>query len=278
MTEHRDRSPSVVIRDLTKSFPRRRSVREILSRKRRGERICALESLTLEMHPGEVVGLLGPNGSGKTTLIKSLVNLIEPDAGSIRIGSIDARRKPELARRDIGWVHCDERSFLWRLSGFENLKFFAALLEVPEDRATDLIRKYLDYFGLTSKRHDRFGTYSAGQRKAFAIIRAFLNEPSVLLMDEPTNALDPIVSRKLKEHVRDHFVGRRDCSVLWATHRLEEVREICDRAAVIRRGSLLFLGTPDELEQLAPEAGTERDSDGGSPLAKVVEHLLTRTS
>ena len=242
------------VHELNKRFPRRLGLRARLRAPfARAPFTTALDAVDLELAPGRVLGLLGPNGAGKTTLIKILMQLVHPDGGTVRVGGADIRAEPRAAKEPLGWVHCDERSFLWRLSGLDNLLFFAALLEVPRRTALERIGSYLDLFQMRPKASDRFSTYSTGQKKIFAVIRGLLNDPRLVLMDEPTNSLDPIAARKLKQHVRDELVGERGCAVLWATHRLEEVHEVCDDVAVLSPGRVLFRGAVGEFAALVGE-------------------------
>ncbi len=256
---------------LSKRFPRQLGLRARLKQPFAPRAFTtALDEVDLELSPGRVTGLLGPNGAGKTTLIKILMQLVQPDGGTVRVGGADLREDPRAAKEPLGWVHCDERSFLWRLSGMDNLLFFAALLEVPRAVALERIERYLDLFALRHKAGERFASYSSGQKKVFAIIRGLLNDPQVVLMDEPTNALDPLAARKLKQHVREELVSGLGRTVLWATHRLEEVHEICDDVVVLHRGCVLFRGTVGDFAALVGEG-----SAGPDALEAVFASLVT---
>jgi ABC-2 type transport system ATP-binding protein len=228
---------------------------DVVRHPRGGTRVHALRNLHFQVDRGTVLGLLGPNGAGKTTLIKILASLVLPTAGTVQLGGFDVVRASLRARRQVGYVPSDERSFFWRLSGRENLRFFANLHEVETNLATARIGAFLDMFALAGVADDRFGTYSSGVKKLFTIGRALIPAPPILVLDEPTNSLDPLAGGKLMRYVREELAGQRGCTVIWATHRLEEVQEICDEVLLIHRGETRFHGTIPEL--LAAHAGDE---------------------
>ena len=205
--------------------------------------VTALNDISLRCKKGEILGILGPNGAGKTTLTKLMVNLILPDSGEIWIGRERLTANRHDMRRRIGYVNCDERGFFWRLTGRQNLHFFLSLAGYGTDRRAMWLA---EYFGLSKKLDVPFGKYSTGMRKKLAIIRGLMNDPDIILFDEATNALDPSNIIKLKQLLKTELV---DKTLLWTTHRLEEVEELCSRVLVINEGNLIFLGTIDELKE-----------------------------
>jgi len=220
----------------------------------------------------QVTGLLGPNGAGKTTLIKILANLVSPSSGVVRADGVDARSQRLALRRRIGYVPSEERSFFWRLSGMENLRFFAALWEIPAQEAALRIREYLQLFEIEALAPRRFESYSAGQKKLFTIVRALLPQPDILVLDEPTNSLDPPNARRVMAHVRDQLVAEEGCTVLWATHRLEEVHEICDYVALVDEGRVRFAGSAAEFASLSGADADQAPQLG--PLMDVFDKLV----
>ncbi len=193
--------------------------------------------------------LLGPNRAGKTTLIKVICDLVRADSGSIEIAGIPVPRCAGHALRHVGLVTTDERSFFWRLTGLQNLLFYAALQDVPRRIARRRCPELMERFGLTPARDSRFLTYSSGMKKRLAIARALLHDPALLLMDEATTSLDAEATEQVLDWVRGEAVsGAR--AVLWATHRPEEVERLSDRVALLIQGRIRFLGDLGGFEAL----------------------------
>jgi ABC-2 type transport system ATP-binding protein len=238
-------------RGLEKSFAKKRSVGEILRRPfDRPERVRALRGVDLEVRRGEIFGLLGPNGAGKTTLLKILSCLVLPDRGTVHVDGEDAVREARVKPR-IGLVHSDERSFYWRLSGRENLRFFATLYDVPRTRAVGRIEALLRRMDLVEAADRRFSDYSSGMKQRLAVARALLHDPPILLMDEPTRSLDPASAASLRELIRDELRGRDGKTILLATHNLREAEVLCDRMTVLVRGRVRRSGSPAEVRRAA---------------------------
>ncbi len=230
----------------------------------------ALRSIDLAIESGQVFGLLGPNGAGKMTLTRILCNLVIPTQGRVLIDGNDIALEPGKCRKSVGFISSDERSFFWRLTGLENLLFFAPLYEVPRKEARLRINFYLDFFGIGAQARRRFGLLSSGQKKLFSVVRALVPDPPILLFDEPTNSLDPGTSARLMDHVREELSRRRGKTVLWATHRLEEAREMCDTLMVVDHGTCRFSGSVADFAALG--AGL----DGARSLMEVFRSLEGR--
>jgi ABC-2 type transport system ATP-binding protein len=207
----------------------------------------AVEEISFEVREGELFGLLGENGAGKTTLIRMLSTALLPTSGRASVRGHDVTRHPHEVRRVIGLVSGDERSFYWRLTGRQNLQYFAALYHVPRHHVAERIEELLGVLSIREYADRRFDGYSTGIRQKFAIARGMLTEPSVLFLDEPTRALDPIAADELRKHVAEHIVGDLGRTVVLATHTLTEAEAICDRVAILRRGHMVEIGTMDEL-------------------------------
>jgi ABC-2 type transport system ATP-binding protein len=235
--------------DLHKSFAKKRSFRELVTKPFGAPgRTEALRGVDLPVETGEIFGLLGPNGAGKTTLVKILSCLVLPDRGHALIRGCDVSHENKV-KPMIGLVHSDERSFYWRLSGRENLRFFARLYDVPgrriEARIEDLLRK-VDLVEAASR---RFSDYSSGMKQRLAIARALLHDPPVLLMDEPTRSLDPAASLALRTMINDELNGRDGKTILLATHNLREAEVLCDRIAILVQGTVRQVGTVAEVRR-----------------------------
>ncbi len=233
---------------LTKRFPRTSGYRDLLPF---GERqwVTAVDGVSLDIEEGELFGLLGPNGAGKTTLIKLLCCLVLPNSGTAQVLGHDIRRDEPAVKRLVGLVTADERSFFWRISGRENLEFYAALQHLPRKEARERIEEVLNLVGLAEEGDIRFQNYSTGTRQKLAIARGLLSRPQVLFVDEPTRSLDPvsaqIVRTFLKERVRG--IGK---TVILATHNMTEAEQLCDRVAIMDHGSVVALGSIQELRSI----------------------------
>jgi ABC-2 type transport system ATP-binding protein len=197
--------------------------------------VRALQGVDLDVASGEIVSLLGPNGAGKSTLLRILGTTILADSGVASICSLDVVREPAAARRNVGLMIGDERSFYWRLSGHQNLLFFAALHGMRRREATARSVELLERVGLARAAGRRVLEYSSGMRARLSLARALLASPSFLLLDEPTRALDPVAAARFRETAqlltRDHGVG-----ILFATHDLHEAVAISDRILVLAGG------------------------------------------
>jgi ABC-2 type transport system ATP-binding protein len=241
--------PAVLGTGLRKTFVKKRTVSELVKHPfRRAERIHALSGVDLEIREGEIFGLLGPNGAGKTTLLKILSCLVLPDAGEARVGGEDVRAENRVKPK-IGLVHSDERSFYWRLSGRENLRFFATLYDVPRSRAEGRIEDLLGKVDMTEAGDRRFADYSSGMKQRLAIARALLHDPPILFMDEPTRSLDPSSSLALRTFIDEELRRRDGKTILLATHNLREAEALCDRLAILVKGSIRQVGTVHEVRR-----------------------------
>jgi len=263
--------PVIRARGLSVVYPTHRGLLEVLRHPlKRPQGVEALRAVDLDARPGEVLGLLGPNGAGKTTLLKVLADLVRPCAGSVEVAGHDLSTEPRAVRASVGWIPSEDRTFFFRLSGRENLRFFAALDGLDPGEADARIDEELERFGLADQADRRFGLYSTGRRKLFTVIRGLLPDPPVLILDEPTNGLDPFAGAALQEHVKEELARRRGRTVVWATHRLEEVAKLCDHVVLMHGGGVRFHGHKEEFAALAASGG-----EGRSELEEAFA-LLTR--
>lgn len=241
---------------LVKRFKRLRGYRDLALYPFRERSIVALDGVDLRVRSGELFGLLGQNGAGKTTLIRILSTTLLPSAGQASVGGFDVVRQAAEVRGRIGLAQADERSFYWRLTGRQNLEYFAALFHVEAGLARERVERLLDLLDLREQAETPFQAMSTGTRHKFGIIRALLGEPRILFLDEPTRSLDPISASIVRRFVREHVVGELGTTVVLATHSLAEAEALCDRLAVVHRGRIVAGGTPGELRaRFAREAG-----------------------
>ena len=249
--------PAVSVRSLTRVFePRvRRGLRGLLPRFRaepaEPKRIVAVNDLDLDISPGHCFGLLGPNGAGKTTTVKMLATLLEPTSGSASVAGYDVAHSPRLVRRNIGVLFAGERGMYWRLSGRENLELFGTLSFMPQERLRERIEAAAHRFGLEDRMDDLVETYSTGMKQRLNLARATLHDPPVLLLDEPTAALDPVAAREARHLIRQ--IAESGAAILLTTHNLYEAEQICDRVGIIQSGSLVAEGRPADLIRQAGE-------------------------
>jgi ABC-2 type transport system ATP-binding protein len=216
---------------------------------RRFGRKLALDDVRFEVRPGELHALLGPNGAGKTTLIRILLGLLQPTGGSVELLGRDVRRHAAELRRLVGFVPSGDRSFYLRISGLENLVFFARLQGMRRREAKARSLEVLEHVGLAEAAGERVGAYSHGMQKRLSIARALLANPTVLLVDEATHDLDPEGAERVRNLVR--LACSQGAAVVWATQRLEEIRGLADRVTLLHRGRVEFAGGVHELSALA---------------------------
>ena len=182
---------AIVVHNLTKQFPTRRSLGEILRHPLQQPWATVLDGVSLEVRQGEIFGLLGPNGAGKTTLLKILCTLLLPTAGRATVNGYDVLGDPFRVRQQVGYCLNTERSFYYRLTGRQNLAFFATLNNLTSRVVPTRIEEVLEVVGLNGAAGSPFMTYSKGMQQRLGLARALLTDPAVLLLDEPTNGLDP---------------------------------------------------------------------------------------
>jgi ABC-2 type transport system ATP-binding protein len=204
-----------------------------------------LHGVSLAVPKGGVHALLGPNGAGKTTLIRVVAGLLVPNAGSVQVMGIDATRASRAARQAVGLVPSGDRSFYLRISGLENLAFFARLHGMGRKAAVGRALELLEQVGLLDAARMRVGFYSHGMQKRLSVARALLMDPPVLLVDEGTHDLDPAGAERVRELMA--AAARRGAAVLWATQRIDEIRELADSVTLLAGGKVRFAGTVGEL-------------------------------
>jgi ABC-2 type transport system ATP-binding protein len=211
----------------------------------------ALSRVSLQVRTQEVHALLGPNGAGKTTLLRVLAGLVDPDAGEIQVLGRPAKDIPyRSARRLFGVVPSGDRSFYLRMSGLENLVFFARLHGLRRARALERAWECLEAVGLADVGRAWVGTYSHGMHKRLSVARALLTHPAVLLVDEATHDLDPEGARRIRALVS--AAAEEGAGVIWATQRVEEIRGFADRVTLLHRGEVRFAGSVARLIATSP--------------------------
>jgi ABC-2 type transport system ATP-binding protein len=205
----------------------------------------ALNSLTLQVYPGEVFGFLGHNGAGKTTTVRLLNGVLVPSAGTASVLGFDPVRDGPALRRRTG-VLTETPSLDERLTARENLTIYADLYGVPCADVTHRVGTVLDTFALADRADEKVGSYSKGMKQRLALARAIIHNPGILFLDEPTSGLDPESARHVHTLIT-HLSHQEGHTVFLCTHNLAEAQELCDRVAVLRHGEVAAVGTPHEL-------------------------------
>jgi len=218
-----------------------------LNKEYSGKRV--VDGLELCVPEGELFGFLGPNGAGKTTLIKILCTLISPSSGNAYVNGYDVVLESSKVRQSLGLVATDERSFYWRLTGRQNLEFFATLHNFYSQRSRDRVDEVLDIVRLKDKADELFMGYSAGMKQRMAIARGLLNDPLVLFMDEPTRSLDPGAAQNLRDFIKDYIVKEQGKTIFLSTHNLEEAEQLCHRIAIFDEGKIKATGSSQDLKK-----------------------------
>ena len=212
--------------------------------KRYGD-VTAVDAVDLEVSPGEIFGLLGSNGAGKTTMMKVFMTLLRPDGGSAFVDGRDVTRDSLAVRSLLGYVP-ENPSLYEKLTGAEFLHLLATLRGIPEDAAGPLIDAAAKLFRLDRELELEMDAYSRGMRQKMALAAATFHRPKGLVLDEPTNGLDPRFTKILKAHLREFAADGG--TVLLSTHITEVAEAICDRVAVVHDGRVVALGTVDEVQ------------------------------
>ena len=219
--------------------------------------LVAVDRASLSIARGEIFGLIGPNGAGKSTLIKMLTTLLPPSSGGARVAGYDVVKEPAKVRRHIGYVP-QLLSADGSLTGRENLLLSARLYGIPRGDRDRRIGRALEAMGIADVANHLVQRYSGGMIRRLEIAQSMLHRPAVLFMDEPTVGLDPIARHTVWEHVR-RLRQILHTTMIVTTHYMEEVDQLCDRIALIVRGRIAAIGTPEELKAKLGEGATLDD-------------------
>jgi len=209
------------------------------------DEFVAVEDVSLAVHAGEVLALLGPNGAGKTTTVRMLTSILVPTRGTARVAGYDVVTQAEQVRASVG-VLTESHGLYLRMKGREYLDFFGQLYSMDEAKRRRQSEALAERFGLHDVLDRRIGEYSKGMRQKLALIRSMMHDPPVLLLDEPTSAMDPHSARQVRDAIRDLRKDGR--AIILCTHNLAEAEELADRIAIIRRGRIIAQGTALELK------------------------------
>jgi len=215
--------------------------------KKNKERVIALDDISIEIEDKNIFGLIGPNGAGKTTLVKTLSTLILPDSGTARINGFDLIKEDKKIRELIGVITGEyTRSLYWRLTGKQNLEFFAQLYNMDKKIMNERLKFLFEILELEEWENELVMRYSTGMKHKLALARALMNDPPILFLDEPTTGIDPKSSYEIRKFVKEKL---KDKTILWTSHYLPEIDEMCDRVAMINKGKIVIEGNPREIKR-----------------------------
>lgn len=218
---------------------------EDLSKKYNGS-FWAVDGVSLRVQPGQILALLGQNGAGKTTTVRMLTALISPTRGWARVAGYDVVRQPQEVRANVG-VLTEQHGLYMRMTGEEYLEFFGKVYGLDAETRRKRSQYLLEYFGLTDAARKRCGEYSKGMKQKLALARALIHDPSVLLLDEPTSAMDPESAQLVRNEIARLRSSKR--TIIICTHNLAEAEALADEIAIIYRGRILLNGPLDELKR-----------------------------
>ena len=255
-------TPAISIRNLTKVYP--------IPFKR--ERVVAVRNLSLDVEPGQVYGLLGPNGSGKSTTMKIVLGLVPPTAGTTQIFGRDSSMVD--SREDVGFL--PENPYFYKyLTGLETLKFYGKICGIRGAALKERSNELLKLVGLEDARDRRLGGYSKGMLQRIGLAQALIQEPRLLVLDEPTAGVDPAGSREIRDLILNFKA--RGITILLCSHLLGQVQEICDRIGILHRGDLVREGRLEDL--ISIENQTELILENTSPeMLAEIQALVTRSN
>ena len=206
----------------------------------------AVHELNLHVPEGELLALLGPNGAGKTTTVRMLGAILKPTTGSAKVNGYDVVAQADMVRRSIGML-TEQPGLYLRMTGLEYLLFYGRLYGMTDSQIKERGLSLFDRFNMPNTAQRRLGEYSKGMRQKVGLIRSMLHQPAVLLLDEPTSAMDPHSAKLVRDAIRELRDGRR--SVVLCTHNLAEAEALADRIAIIKQGRIVVAGKTTELKQ-----------------------------
>src|SRR5262245_27612577 len=225
----------IEVRDLSKWFPAPGGLK------------TAVDAIRFTVQPGEVFGLLGPNGAGKTTTLRMLCTVLRPSAGTATVAGFDVVEQASEVRRHVGFLSANTGVYD-RMTAWEMVEYYGRLNEVPSDVLQPRLEELFTTLQMNDFRDVPGGKMSTGMKQKVSIARALVNDPPVLIFDEPTAGLDVLVQRAVLESIK--LLRGRGKTIVFSTHIMREVEKLCDRVAIMSRGKIVVCGTLDELRQM----------------------------
>ena len=257
--------PAINIKNLTRIY---KTTTGVIRRKKKD--VVALDGVDLTVEEGELFGLLGPNGAGKTTLTKILATILLPTSGSVQVMGLDVVEQEKELRPQIGILFGGERGLYWRLTGRQNIQYFADLYHVPPAVVKTRIPELLELVGLSDRADERVEGYSRGMKQRLHVARCLVHDPDVMLLDEPTIGLDPVAAREIRGIIRQ--MKDQGKTVFLTSHYMFEIDALCERVAVVDKGKIVLVDTPPALKNLVADLEVVEIECLGAP-ESVLENL-----
>ncbi|MCD6588727.1 MAG: ABC transporter ATP-binding protein [Candidatus Fermentibacteraceae bacterium] len=210
--------------------------------------LTAVNSISFDVHRGEILGILGPNGSGKTTTLKSILGLIEFDSGSIEVNGLSIKKQRREILKEMGAILEGARNIYWHLTPMENLVYFAGIRGIPRKQMVKRAEYLLESLELTDVAHKEIRQFSSGMKQKCALACAFIHNPSILLLDEPTLGLDVEITRTIMSWLKD-VVEKEGKTIVITSHNMDFIENICHRILIIRKGEIISHETVKSLKE-----------------------------
>ena len=228
-------------------YPMPKRYVEYITKPFKSESFTALHGVSMTIKTGDRVAFLGANGAGKTTLLKLIGGLLYPGSGTITVNNFDTISDNLKARKSVGFVLNEERSFYWRLSGTQNMEFFGSLDNLHGARLKSKVQALLHLVGLEEAGKKLFAGYSSGMKQRLAIARGLLSDPPILILDEPTRTLDPVAVKDVKNILLERVHANRERTLLIATHSLYEAQTLCNKFCFMKKGKIALYATLQDI-------------------------------
>ena len=237
----------ITVENIYMHYPTPKRYTEYFTKPFKQERFSALHGVSINIEKGDRVAFLGTNGAGKTTFLKLIGGLLYPSSGIIKVNGFDTTKENLKARKNVGYVLNEERSFYWRLTGIQNLQFFGVLDNLHGDSLEHKINELIHLVGLEDAKNKLFAGYSSGMKQRLAIARGLLADPSILILDEPTRTLDPLSAKDVKSIITERIHRNKERTLLIATHSIWEAETLCNKVCFMKKGSVIMYGQINEL-------------------------------
>ncbi|WP_025742489.1 ABC transporter ATP-binding protein [Aquimarina pacifica] len=229
----------IIADNIFMQYPMPKKYIEYITSPFRSHKFTALKGVSLNIEAGDRIAFLGTNGAGKTTLLKIIGGLLYPTTGSLTVNGHDTKKESLKAKKKVGFVLNEERSFYWRLTGRQNLLFFASLDNFSGDGLHKKVDDLMDLVGLQEAKDKIFAGYSSGMKQKLAIARGMISSPDILILDEPTRTLDPISADDIASIISKRVHVNKDRTLLIATHSLAEAQRLCDKVCFMKKGAIV---------------------------------------